>query len=163
MLIHNTPTMWKLALREEVANPSVKLRGFCWYEGEQVFRTSLSQQYPPDLSKEYGALASECQLLSELADVAETSWPSASDLDDHCLPSLVGFGSEDEDDEPVLGNKMLGFVPNGAGAVYGLTIHDHILWTESYVPVSTRKSPKLSGKTETLCSLSRIQTRTIWN
>ena len=67
LVFHNVPTFHKLYHAELLPPPSVILRGRIWYEGEWVFRTRLSQSYPPGMAKEMADNLVEALAMRDLA------------------------------------------------------------------------------------------------
>ena len=49
LYLHNYPSYHKLNSGRVLARPTAVLRGKCWYNGAEIFRTKLSQTYPVDL------------------------------------------------------------------------------------------------------------------
>ena len=48
LFLHNNPNLHGMVTSDvECPSSDVVLRGLCWYEGQAVFRTKLSQSYPP--------------------------------------------------------------------------------------------------------------------
>ena len=47
LLLHNNPVLKEMGTSDvECPSSDIVLRGLCWYEGKEVFRTKLSQSYP---------------------------------------------------------------------------------------------------------------------
>ena len=80
--------------------------------------------------------------LAECAIVAETQPPMADKAFDHGLPSLCEEEIRVDHKIPEQPKKQ-GCIQHGAGAVYGMTVAEHLEWTNTYVPISARRKEAL--------------------
>ena len=73
--------------------------------------------------------------LADCANVAGVEPPMADEAFDHGLPSMCEVEISD-DHELLVPLKKQGCIQHGAGAVYGMTVGEHLEWTKDYVPRS---------------------------
>jgi len=88
LYLHNYPSYHKLNSGRVLARPTAVLRGKCWYNGAEIFRTKLSQTYPVDLGIKMGTLASEDLEMRCKEMKAGRPVPMAMRIHDHGLPSV---------------------------------------------------------------------------
>ena len=70
----------------ECPSSDVVLRGLCWYEGKAVFRTKLSQSYPPNMAIAYGIMVDAAMEAREEAVARGFPVPHADSRFDDGLP-----------------------------------------------------------------------------
>ena len=87
-MLHNSPVLDGIGTSDVHCPPSdIVLRGKCGYEGREVFRTKLSQSYPPRLAIAYGILAKSAMETHSEAVGRGLPIPHAISIFDDGLPS----------------------------------------------------------------------------
>ena len=87
LVVHNSPTLWRIGTSISMWIPSgIVLRGKCWYEGREVFRTKLSQSYPPRLTEAFAFLTRVATEMREQATESNLPTPHAEAHHDDGLP-----------------------------------------------------------------------------
>ena len=89
LLLHNVPQYHRLLHTDQVLQPpEIVLRGKVFWEGQMVWRTSLSQEYPPGMCTEMASLLEASLVQRDDALACGTAVPHADLLRDFGLPSL---------------------------------------------------------------------------
>ena len=130
-ILHNMPCLHELwRPKTELVNPIV-LRGWLWYDGQSVARTSLASRYPPDLARNMAKLIKKSLDMREVALKLNDIIPTAEGAVDDGFPlpeagegGNLGAGSVDSPPADVLDP----FVRHGLGSPKGLTQREHIAW-----------------------------------
>ena len=86
--LHNNPLLPGMGTSDvECPSSDVVLRGLCRYEGQTVFRTKLSQSYPPNMAIAYGIIVEAAMEAREEAVSRGHLVPHADSRFDDGLPS----------------------------------------------------------------------------
>lgn len=130
-IFHNLPCMHELwRPKTELVDPIV-LRGWLWYDGRHVARTSLASRYPPELAMDMARLIAKSLDLRTKAIEQKIEIPMAQGaVDDGCPlpdPGIGGNVSTGSMDNPPV-DVLDPFVRHGLGAPKGLTQREHVAW-----------------------------------
>ena len=152
--LHNLPTLYKLKEYEAGAREAtVRLRGTCWWDGREQFRTALASAYPPLLGVAYAEALAEALTLKAEATARGEPIPMMDLAHDagcplqtvtrygnvtlvarcatpvHALERGLEGGPDRASVRPLPNHNP--FVPDGDGQPKGLAVMEQVEWMKA--------------------------------